>query len=130
MSVAQRAVVVVAVTVALCPRAYAPIYGGYPGLHSLIQESEIIAAVTILERLPEWDIGGSNRYKIEFTKLLKGSPPQKQAVAWLRNLEITTLAELPRSSRPEPIHYFAPREHNGEFRSGYIRRASLHWRGV
>ena len=114
MSVAQRAAVVVALTLALCPRAYAPIFGGYPGLRSLIQKSEIIAAVTILERLPEWDIGGSNRYKIEFAKLLKGNPPQKQAIAWLRHLEITTPVHYSAGG-----HYFAGAENLDSFSRGY-----------
>ena len=118
MSVAQRVGPVLALMLALCPKAYAPIFGGYPGLHSLIQQSEIIAAVTILDRLPEWDIGGSNRYKIEFTKELKGSPAQKQAIAWLRNLEITPVTGAA-SSGSGPIHYFAPTEHGGQFERGY-----------
>jgi hypothetical protein len=119
MSVAQRAAAVVALTLALCPRAYAPIFGGYPGLRSLIQQSEIIAAASILERLPERDIGGSNRYKIEFTKVLKGSPPQKQAIVWLRQLEIEGVVRRPPSGPPGPIQYFAPTERDGDFRRGY-----------
>jgi hypothetical protein len=113
-----RIAALLAVVAWLCPKAYAPIFGGYPGLHSLIQQSEIIAAVTIFDRLPEWDIGGSNRYKIEFTKVLKGSPPQKQAIAWLRNLEITPVTGAD-SSGSGPIHYFAPTEFGGEFHGGY-----------
>jgi hypothetical protein len=119
MSVAQRAVPVLALMLALHPKAYAPIFGGYPGLHSLIQESEIIAAVTVLERLPEWDIGGSNRYKIEFTKVLKGSAPQKQTIVWLRNLEITPAGGGAWPSGSGPIHYFGPTERFGDFRLGY-----------
>ena len=119
MSVAHRVVAVAALMMALCPRAYAPIFGGYPGLHSLIQQSEIIAAATILERLPgPGDIGGSDQYKIDFTKVLKGSPPQKQAIAWLRNLEITPVTGAT-SSGSGPIHYFAPTEHGGQFDRGY-----------
>jgi len=105
-----RVAALLAVAAWSCPKAYAPIFGTYPGLRSLIQQSEIIAAVTILDRLPEWDIGGSNRYKIEFTKVLKGSPPQKQAIAWLRNLDITSVGGG---------HYFAPTEDGGEFNRGY-----------
>jgi hypothetical protein len=78
-------------------------YGGYPGLRSLIEQSEIIAAATILERLPESDIGGSNRYKIEFSKMLKGGSTQKQAIAWLRQLEITSWAEPLPSPVPSRI---------------------------
>ena len=117
MHTPYRIAILLAVAAWLCPKAYAPIFGGYPGLHSLIQQSEIIAAVTILDRLPEWDIGGSNRYKIEFTKVLKGSPPQKQAIAWLRNLEITPVTGA--SAGSGPIHYFAPTEHGGQFDGGY-----------
>ena len=114
MSVVQRAVAVVLLMAALCPRAYAPIFGGYPGLHSLIQQSEIIAAATVLERLPgPGDIGGSNEYKIEFTKVLKGSPPQKQAIVWLRYLAITPEAELFRSPPATPTTYFGPAEGYG-----------------
>ena len=120
MSVAQPAAAVVALMVALCPRAYAPIFGGHPGLHSLIQQSEIIAAATILERLPgPGDIGGSDRYRIEFTKVLKGSPPQKQAIVWLRQLEIEGVVRIPPSGPPGPIQYFAPTERDGHFRRGY-----------
>jgi hypothetical protein len=114
MSVVQRAVAVVSLMVALCPRAYAPIFSGYPGLHSLIQQSEIIAAATVLERLPgPGDMGGSNQYKIEFTKVLKGNPPQKQAVVWLRYLAITPEAELLRSPPAPPTTYFGPAEGHG-----------------
>jgi hypothetical protein len=119
MSVAQRAAAIVALTVALCPRAYAPIYGGYPGLRSLIQQSEIIAAATILDRLPQTDIGGSDQYKIEFTKVLKGGPPQKQAIVWLRQLEIIPEAEELRSPSSTPTTYFAPAENHDLFRRGY-----------
>ena len=109
MSVAEPTAAVVALMVALCPRAYAPIFGGYPGLHSLIQQSEIIAAATILERLPgPGDIGGSDRYRIEFTKVLKGTPPQKEAIVWLRNLEIT----------PAGGGHFST-DDSGGFRRGY-----------
>jgi hypothetical protein len=118
MSVAQRAVAVVALTVALCPRAYAPIFGGYPGLRALIQQSEIIAAATVLERLPgTGDIGGSDEYKIEFTKVLKGSPPQKQATVWLRQREITSWVEPLPSPLPSRIYHFRPTE-MGLFRPG------------
>ena len=103
MSFVQRAATVAVLTLALCPRAYAPMYGGYPGLRSLIEQSEIIAAATILERLPESDIGGSNRYKIEFSKMLKGGSTQKQAIAWLRQLEITSWAEPLPSPVPSRI---------------------------
>jgi hypothetical protein len=120
MGIAHRAVAVLALTVSLCPKAYGPIYGGYPGLRSLIEQSEVIAAATILERLPDWDIGGSARYKIEFTKVLKGTPPQKQAIAWLRSLEIIPEAEQLRSPPPAPTHYFAPTERHGvSFSRGY-----------
>jgi hypothetical protein len=113
MSIAQPAVAVVVLAMAFCPRAYAPIFGGYPGLRSLIQQSEIIVVATVLERLPgPGDIGGSDQYKIEFNKVLKGNPPQKQAIVWLRHLEI----EVPGG----PIEYFAPSdEHGGTFRRGY-----------
>ncbi len=114
-----RTAALLAVATWLCPKAYAAIFGGYPGLHSLIHQSEIIAAVTIRDRLPEWDIGGSNRHKIEFTKALKGNPPQKQAIAWLRNLEITPVGGGAWPSGSGPIHYFAPTEHRGEFYGGY-----------
>jgi hypothetical protein len=79
-------------------------------LHSLIQQSEIIAAATILERLPgPGDMGGSNLYKIEFSKVLKGSPPQKQTIVWLRNLEIT----------PAFGGAFGPAERFGDLGRGY-----------
>ncbi len=117
MSFVQRAATVVALTVVFCPRAYAPIFGTYPGLHALIQQSDIIAAATILERLPEWDIGGSNRYKIELNKILKGSSTQKQAIAWLRQLEITSWVEPIPSPLPSRIYHFRPTE-IGLFRPG------------
>jgi|SRR5437016_5802194 len=120
MSVAHRVVAVVALTMALCPRAYAPIFSGYPGLQSLIQQSDIIAAATILERLPgPGDIGGSDQYKIDFIKVLKGSPPKKQAIVWLRQLEIIPEAEALRSPPSTPTTYFAGSENHDFFRRGY-----------
>jgi hypothetical protein len=88
MSVSQRISLIVAATALLCPRAYAPIYGTYPGLHSLIKEADVIAAITILDKLSEDDMGGSARYKIEFEKIFKGKAPNKQSVAYLRYLDI------------------------------------------
>jgi hypothetical protein len=117
MSIAHRALAVVALAVAFCPRAYAPIFGEYPGLRSLIEQSEIIAAATILERLPESDIGGSTRYKIEFNKILKGASTQKQPIAWLRQLEITSWIEPLPSPLPSRIYHFRPTE-IGLFRRG------------
>jgi hypothetical protein len=75
MSVPRVAAVVV-VAASLCSKAYAAIYGSYPGLRSLIK-ADVIAAVTILKQLSEEDIGGSARYKIQFEKVLKGKPPEK-----------------------------------------------------
>jgi hypothetical protein len=117
MSIALRALAVIALMVSLCPRAYAPMFDAYPGLHSLIERSEIIAAVTVLERLPGSDIGGSNRYKIEFNKLLKGESTQKQTIAWLRQLEITSWVEPLPSPLPSRMYHFAPTE-TGLFRTG------------
>jgi hypothetical protein len=123
MRVPQRVIAVVALTALLCPTAYAPIFGFYPGLHSLIKQSELIAAVTILEKLSEDDFGGSARYKIQFDKLLKGKAPEKQTVAYLRYLEITpeaAEAELLRSPPPEPspsTHSFALTERIEPFRA-------------
>jgi len=62
MRAPYRVAALVAIAAWLCPKAYAPIFGTYPGLPSLIEQSEIIAAITILDRLPEWDFGGSDRY--------------------------------------------------------------------
>lgn len=111
--VAWRVLVVVALLVWLPPRAYAPIFSVYPGLRSLIDKSEIIAAATIVERLSAPDFGGLARYKIEFTKVLKGAPSQKQAIAWLRRLEIIPVVETPTAT-----NYFAPNERH-DFRPGY-----------
>jgi hypothetical protein len=119
MNVPHRVIAVAALTVLLCPRAYAPLFGFYPGLHSLIKQSDLIAAVTILEKLSEDDFGGSARYKIQFDKLLKGKPPEKQAVVYLRYLEIFPEAERRRSPPPGPppvIHYFASTERIEPFR--------------
>jgi hypothetical protein len=98
MLVPHRVIAVVVLTAMLCPRAYGPIFGFYPGLHSLIKQSELIAAVTILEKLSEDGFGGSARYRIQFDKLLKGNAPEKQAVVYLRYLEIIPEAELLRST--------------------------------
>jgi hypothetical protein len=105
MSVAQRAAAIIVAAAFVCSKAYAPIYGTYPGLRPLIKQSDVIAAITILEQLSEEDMGGSARYKIQVEKVLKGSPSQKQAVVYLRKLEITPeadLAELFRSPAPRP----------------------------
>jgi len=113
MQTSYRIAALVTAAAWFCPKAYAPLFGEYPGLHSLIEKSEIIAAATILDQLPEWDIGGSKRYKVEFTKVFKGNPPHKQAIAWLRNLEISTPVGL-LSGR----EFFAPAELPGsEFKS-------------
>jgi hypothetical protein len=113
MSVPQRAATVIAIAAFVCSKAYAPIYGTYPGLHSLIKEAEVIAAITILDKLSEDDMGGSARYKIEFEKVFKGKAPDKQSVAYIRYLDIIPEADLLRSPPPEPpksTHYFAPPE--------------------
>jgi hypothetical protein len=86
MRSASRLVVIVVLTAWVCPRAFAPIYGGYPGLHSLIKQSDIIAAVTILEQLSDEDMGGSARYKVRVAKLLKGSSSEKQLILYIRFL--------------------------------------------
>jgi hypothetical protein len=93
---------VLLLSVSVSPRAYAPIYGTYPGLHSLIKEAEVIAAITILEQLSDQDFGGSARYKIEFDKVFKGPVAEKQATADLRQLAIIPEAELLRSPPAEP----------------------------
>jgi len=119
MPTPSRVAALVALATWLCPRAYAPIYGTYPGLRSLIEQSHVIAAITILDRLSEEDMGGSARYKIQFEKTLKGNPSQKQTVAYLRKLEITTESELLRSRPPQPsptIHYFGLVERFEPFR--------------
>jgi hypothetical protein len=68
MRVTHRAIAVAALLMSLCPRAYAPIFGGYPGLRSLIEQSDVIAAITILQQLSEEGLGGSARYNVEFEK--------------------------------------------------------------
>jgi hypothetical protein len=120
MSVAHRVGVIVAAAAFVCPKSYAPIYGTYPGLRSLIKEAEVIAAITILEKLSEDDFGGSARYKIRFDRTLKGNAPKKQLVVYLRYLDITPEAELLRSPSPESpptTHYFAPSERIEPFRA-------------
>jgi hypothetical protein len=109
--------VLVACAAWLCPKAYAPIFGGYPGLRSLIEQSDVIAVITILQQLSEEDLGGSARYKIQFEKTLKGDLHEKQAIVWLRFLEIESIppAELqstpppqrtPPAGSPSVTHYF------------------------
>jgi len=110
MSVPQRVLVIVLATALLCSKSYAPIFGEYPGLHSLVKEAEVIAAITILGQLSEEDMGGAARYKIEFEKVFKGAAPDKQSVAYLRYLFIIPEAELLRSppagSPPPVTHYY------------------------
>lgn len=111
MRVPTLVITIMGLSALLCPKAYAPIYGTYPGLRSLTEQSDVVAAITILKQLSEEDFGGSARYKIEFSKVVKGTPAKKQMVVSLRNLEITTTAELERSPSPQPpptIHYFGP----------------------
>jgi hypothetical protein len=113
MSVPQRVVLIVLATTLLCPKLYAPIYGTYPGLHSLIKEAEVIAAITILDKLSEDDMGGAARYNIEFERVFKGTAPDKRSVAYIRYLDIIPEAELLRSPPPKPrkpTRYFAPPE--------------------
>jgi hypothetical protein len=113
MSFTQRVGVIVAAAALVCPKAYAPIYGTYPGLHSLIKQAQVIAAITILDKLSKDDMGGSARYKIEFERVFKGTAPDKQSVAYLRYLDIIPEADLLRTPPPEPrkpTHYFAPTE--------------------
>ena len=108
MSVPRRVIILVAVSVWLCPKMYAPIYGSYPGLLSLIEQSDVIAAVTILKRLSEEDMGGSARYRIEFDKVLKGTPSQKQVTASLRKLALEAADRTPPPQPPPTTQYFAP----------------------
>jgi len=113
MNTPYRVVALLALSACLCPRAYAPIYGGYPGLHSLIKQADVIAAITIIARQSDPDFGGSARYKIEFEKVFRGEAPDKESVAYLRYLDIDPEAELPRSPPPgprKPTRYFAPPE--------------------
>jgi hypothetical protein len=113
MRLSQRVVVVLLTSAFLCSESYAPIYGTYPGLHSLIKQAEVIAAITILQQLSEPDFGGAGRYKIQVEKVFKGKAPDKQSVAYLRYLDITPEADLLRSPSPEPpksTRYFAPSE--------------------
>ena len=119
MSVPRRAVAAVALTAWVCSSAYAPIFGTYPGLRSLIRQSDFIAAIIILEQLSDEDFGGAARYKIRFEKVLKGSVSEEQAVAYLRHLEITPEAEFERPAPPHPlpvVTYFAPTERLAPFR--------------
>jgi hypothetical protein len=105
MSIARRTAAVVALALVLCPRAYAPIFGGYPGLRSLIDQSDVIAAITILQQLSEEDFGGSARYNVQLEKMLKGDLQEQKAVIWLRHLEIETpkilASELQRTPPPQ-----------------------------
>ncbi|MFZ1221058.1 MAG: hypothetical protein WAO00_17320 [Chthoniobacterales bacterium] len=115
----HRVVAALALTLWLCPKAYAPIYGTYPGLKPLIEQSDVIAAITIIKRMSEEDFGGSARYKIEFSKVLKGTPAKKQVFVELRKLEITPRAELeasPSPQAPPTIHYFGPVDSFDPFR--------------
>ena len=102
MSVPQRAAAVIVVAAFVCSKAYAPIYGTYPGLHSLIKEAEVIAAISILDKLSEDDMGGAARYKVEFEKVFKGKAPDKQSVAYLRYLDIIPEPEMLRTPTPGP----------------------------
>ena len=110
MSLPQRVFAVVLATAFVCSNAYAPIFGEYPGLHSLIREADVIAAITILDKLSEEDMGGSARYKIQFEKVFKGAAPDKQSVAYLRYLPITPEAEVLRTPslgpKPPVNHYY------------------------
>jgi hypothetical protein len=111
MRVSSRVTAIIGLSALICAKTYAPIYGTYPGLRSLIEQSDVIAAITILERLSEEDFGGSARYKIEFSKVLKGTPAKKQMFVSLRKLEITPRAEFESTPPPQPpptIHYFGP----------------------
>jgi hypothetical protein len=104
MTAAHRALAILALLMSFCPRAYAPIFSRYPGLRSLIEQSDVIAALTILQQLSEEDFGGSARYDVEFQKVLKGNPHEKKVVVRLRDLEIETphilAAELQRTPPP------------------------------
>ncbi len=117
MRPSYRVVAVVALTAFLAPRAFAPIYGGYPGLSALIKQSDIIAAVTILEQLSEEDMGGSARYKIRFDRLLKGTSTEKQTVVHIRFLECDEPEMLPSPApKQRQTYLFAPTERLQPFR--------------
>jgi hypothetical protein len=113
MCVSQRVLLLLLASAFLCSKSYAPIYGTYPGLHSLIKQAEVIAAITILQQLSEPDFGGAARYKIQIEKVFKGTASEKQTTAYLRQLQIIPESELLRSPSPQPpssIRYFAPPE--------------------
>ena len=125
MRTTPRVAALVALALWLCPKAYAPIYGVYPGLSSLIKESDIIAAITILQKLSDEDLGGSARYNVQFDKVLKGNPHEKKVVVWLRHLEIQTIGELqntpppqrtPLPGAPAVTHYFGLVDSQDPFR--------------
>ena len=105
------------------PRAYAPIYGFYPGLVPLINQSDVIAVAMILKQLSEEDFGGSARYKIRFEKVLKGNPSYKEVTASLRKLQVDTPTDQQQwqqQQRQHPgygIRVFGPYEPLESFRS-------------
>jgi hypothetical protein len=125
MRTTPRVAALVALALWLCPKAYAPIYSVYPGLSSLIAESDVIAAITILQQLSDEDLGGSARYNVQFDKVLKGNPHEKKVVVWLRHLEIQTIGELqsapppqrtPLPGAPAVTHYFGLVDSQDPFR--------------
>ena len=119
MRTPNRVIAVVVLTALLSPKAFAPIYGGYPGLPSLIKQSDIIAAVTVLEQLSEEDMGGSARYKIRFDRLLKGNSSEKQTIVYIRFLECDSETEVLPTPVPKPTRrtfLFAPTERLRPFR--------------
>ncbi len=83
---------ILAAMLALCPRLYAPIHGGFPGLRELIEKSDAIIVAIISEELSDADFGGSAHYKVWRERTLKGNLDPERLTLRMRQLEITTPA--------------------------------------
>jgi len=84
--------IVAALLLALCPRCYAPIHGGFPGVPELLAKSDAIVVATISEKLSEPDFGASAYYKIYRERTLKGDVGETLSVQ-MRQLEVSTPAQ-------------------------------------
>jgi hypothetical protein len=92
--------IIIAFILGICPRSYAPIYGGFPGIDELITRANAIIVATVTERTSEWDFGGASYYRISRDRTLKGNLVTDTLMVNMRQLDIWTPVDKTSKDRP------------------------------
>ena len=92
--------ILIAFVLGICPRSYAPIYGGFPGIDELITRADVIIIATITERTSEWDFGGAAYYRVSRNRTLKGNLDTDTLTVNMRQLDMETPADKTSKDRP------------------------------